>query len=269
MVRAERSFMKEKDRASRRMRAKRRRGWPKAMVAFVIAGSAIIAAMIMFSTSFLSKSFPSAGEARKAALLDGLYVSRPNPAFIENITSLLKDAGFQVDVFIGENVTIELLENIGGYDLLILRLHSAIYIDRILYLFSGEHYVDSKYFFQQLSGIVKKAYTFNESEPPFFALNSAFLGMSRKDGLKNSTIIMMGCNGTGDIAFIQSLFKKGVKAYFAWSGYVNPSHADKATIALVKALYLEALSPREAAEKVMNEIGLDPIYGSQLYCFTS
>lgn len=239
---------------------KRHRDRLKVAVILAIVGSAVI---ILFSTSFFIPK-----KIRKAAILDGLYASRPNSTFIENLTSLLKEAGFQVEFFMGENVTIELLENIGGYDLLILRLHSAIHIDKTLYLFSGEYYISSKYFFEQLSGIAKKAYTFDENEPPYFALNSAFLGMNKKDGLKDSTVILMGCNGTGDVSFIQGLFKRGVKAYFAWDGYVDPSHTDKATLVLVKALCLEALSPREATEKVMKEIGPDPSYESQLYCFT-
>jgi hypothetical protein len=201
-------------------------------------------------------------ETPKAAILDGLYTSYPNLTFIQSLANFLSAAGFRVDVFKGKNVTIDLLRNVGGYKVLVLRLHSAIHTDGFLYLFSGEKYNESGYAMERLSGSVRQGKTFEGEE--YFALNSVFLGANKPTGLRDSTVILTGCNGTGDSYSIKRLFEKGVNVYVAWTGYVDLSHSDEATLALVKALYSEKLGVREAVEEVMREVGPDPLYKSVL-----
>lgn len=202
----------------------------------------------------------------RAAILDGLYDTEPNSTLTGSMVQCLSNAGYTVDVFRGANVTVDLLRNVGGYKILILRLHSTIHTDGFLYLFSGEKYTESKYVNEQLAGAVKKAYTFNESEPPYFALNAVFLGNNKPDGLNGTTIILTGCNGTATPYMIKRFFERGVKAYVSWDGYVDLSHSDEATLRLVKALCSEGLSPKVAVEEVNREVGRDPFYQSELVC---
>jgi hypothetical protein len=202
----------------------------------------------------------------RAAILDGLYDTEPNSTLTGSIVQCLSNAGYMVDVFRGTNVTIDLLRNVGGYKILILRLHSTIHTDGFLYFFSGEKYAESKYVNEQLAGAVRKAYTFNESEPPYFALKAVFLGNNKPDNLNGTTIILTGCNGTGTPYVIQRFFERGAKAYVSWDGYVDLSHSDEATLRLVRALYSEGLSPKEAVEEVNREVGPDPFYQSELVC---
>ena len=173
----------------------------------------------------------------------------------------------RVDVFQGESVTIDLLRNIGGYEIVILRLHSCIHTDGFLYLFSGEPYAESKYTAEQLQGAVRRGYTYSGDEGPFFALNAVFLGINNPLGLEGSTIIMMGCNGTGDSYSIQKFLEREVKAYVAWNGSVDLSYSDGATLLLVKTLSSDGATLKEAVKKVMKDIGPDPFYGSTLECF--
>ncbi len=202
----------------------------------------------------------------RAAILDGLYDTEPNATLTESMVQYLSNAGYMVDVFRGTNVTIDLLRNVGGYKILILRLHSAIHTDGFLYLFSGENYTESNYVNEQLAGAVKKAYTFDKSEGPYFALNAVFLGNNKPDGLNGTTIILTGCNGTATPYDIQRFFQRGVKAYISWDGYVDLSHSDEAALGLVKALCLERLGPKAAVEEVNKEVGRDPFYLSELVC---
>jgi hypothetical protein len=203
-------------------------------------------------------------DAPRAAILDGLYSVEPNLTLIDTLTNYLSDAGYRVDVYRGENVTIGLLRSIGGYKVLILRLHSTIHTDGFLYLFSGENYTASKYVDEQLTGVVKKAHTFDENESAYFALNAMFLGNDKSGGLNGSTIILTGCNGTGTPDVIQRLFERGAKAYVSWNGFVDLSHSDEGLLELVKALYAENLSIGLAVQKVMREVGPDPYYKSVL-----
>jgi len=203
----------------------------------------------------------------RAAILDGLYDTEPNPALIKSMTIDLSNAGYQVNLFNGTDVTIDLLRNVAGYKILILRLHSGVSpTDKFLYLFSGEQYTESKYVDEQLAGAVKKAYTFNLSEPPYFALNAVYLGNKNPNGLNGTTIILAGCNGTATPYDVQRFFQKGVKAYIAWNGYVDLTHSDQATQRLIEALCQENHDPKTAVAEVNEEIGPDPYFQSELVC---
>jgi len=215
------------------------------------------------STTLPQPAQQTAIEVPKAAILDALYASSQDLAYEQSLTNYLSTAGYRVDVFRGENVTIDLLRNVGGYKVLILRLHSAIRSsDGFLYLFSGEKYTQSKYVQERFYGGVREGITFDNVS--YFAINAVFLGGNNPTGLKDSTIILMGCNGTGDSYSIQRLLDRGVKAYIAWTGYVELSYSDEATIALVKALYLERSSVQAAVEEAMKEAGTESAYNSVL-----
>lgn len=201
-------------------------------------------------------------EMPKAAIIDGLYSLFPNPSFVQSVTGNLSAAGFKVDVFRGENVTINLLRNVNGYKVLILRLHSAVGPDGFLYLFSGEPYSPTEYVFEQRSGSVRKGITDDRDE--FFAINAAILGKENPSGLNDSTLILMGCNGTSDEMTIDVLLEQRVKTYISWSGKVGPAHTDEATMILVNALYIQKLNVGNAVAKTMTEVGPDPTFKSIL-----
>ena len=204
----------------------------------------------------------------RAAILDALYTTDPNENFTQSVIGYLTYAGLQVDVFRGENVSIDLLENIGGYRVIILRVHSAVHTNKYLYVFSGEIYTESGHLAEEALGGVREARP-DEGNKSYFALNALFLGTKKPEGLQGSTIVLMGCNGTGDPSSIQRLFiERGIKAYVAWNGYVDLAHSDNATMTLVKALYAERLDPAEAVQKTMNQVGPDPFWKSVLECNT-
>lgn len=250
-------------------RTRRLRLSKKTLIIAVVSVIVILLTCVFWiSWPFASQQTQNGASANvpKAAILDGLYDKSFNATWTETMVQYLSNAGYIVDVYRGVNVTIDLFRDIGGYKILILRVHSAVHTDNFLYVFSGEEYTESKYVDEQLAGAVRKAYTFNESEPPYFALNSVFIGKRNPEGLNGTTLIMAGCNGTANPYVVQRFFQEGVKAYISWDGYVNLPHSDEATLRVVKAMCVEGLSPEAAVEKVKREVGPDPTYGSQLLC---
>lgn len=203
----------------------------------------------------------------KAVIIDGIALTQPNPKFIQGVKETLSQAGLEVDVYQGENVTIKLLRNISGYGLIILRVHSAIY-ERygFLYLFSAEKYSSSRYIPEQFQSAVKEAYTFDENEGPYFALRADLLG--DKGSLSGSVIILMGCNGTNSKYATNKLFERGVKAIVAWNGYVDLEYSDNIILNLLKDVYRHGLGFQKAAEKLMSEHGPDPMWESKLEYLT-
>jgi hypothetical protein len=202
----------------------------------------------------------------KAAILDGLYASSEDIVFEQELTNLLEHSSeaYAVDVFRRENVTIDLMKNVEGYKILILRVHSAISGDGFLYLFSGENFTKDKYQGDQLLGAVREGIPYNGRNESYLALNAVFLAANKPNGLKDSTIILMGCKGMNDSYSVQRLIEKGVKTYIAWNGDVDLPHSDEATAALVRALYIDNLDVKAALEKTMLEVGPDPYFESEM-----
>lgn len=220
------------------------------------------------SLLYVGVSNPPESETLRAAIIDGIYSTSPNKAFINEAVSYFKKANFTVDLYLGENATIKLLRNLPvNYRVVVLRVHSAIFqADHFIYLFSSELYREDQYFIEQTAGSVKKAYTFTE-EGPYFALKGYLLSDKKPESLKDSLVILMGCNGTDDSVFINKLMERGIAAYVGWTGYVNLRHTDAATLFLLKRLCVDNLSLEEAAKTTMSEVGPDPFYGSVLRYF--
>lgn len=206
---------------------------------------------------------------RTAVLVDSFCVSVPDRNFSSELVEMLSQAGFCVDVFEGKNVTVDLLSSLDkNYDLVILRMHSAVHSETLgLYLFTAEPYSENKYLDEQYLRTVKKAYAFDYSEP-VFAVNWMFVDRCMTEKFCNTTVIVMGCNGTCDLKMSMSFFIQGAKAYIGWNGLILPSHSSKATLQLVENLYTNNLSLQKAVQKTNNQVGADPTYASTLQLIT-
>jgi hypothetical protein len=200
-----------------------------------------------------------------AALVDALYVSSPDNSFTSELVETLNQAGFSVDVYEGKNVTVDLLKTFTEcYDLLVLRMHSAVHSETLgLYLFTAEPYSEKKYVSEQYFQLVKKAYAFNESEP-VFAVNWMFIKRCMTEIFDNTTVVVMGCDGALDLSMAKEFFNQGANVYIAWNGTVLPSHSSKATLQLIKNVYIEKLTLQQAVEKTNKQVGPDPNSNSTL-----
>jgi len=200
-----------------------------------------------------------------AALVASLYVSNPNNVFTSKLVETLNQAGFTVDVYPGEEVTVDFLKALPeDYDLLALRMHSAVHSKGLgLYLFTAEPYVEEEHVEEQLFYLVKKAYAFNESEP-VFAVNWGFIKRCMTGKFNGTIVIVMGCDGALDLGMAREFFNQGATVYIAWNGMVLPSHSDKATLQLIKNLYVENLTLQQAVERTNRQVGPDPNDNSTL-----
>jgi hypothetical protein len=244
---------------------------------FVIVFTVLAASLLLLTTydyllherTNTLSTYPSENNVvRRALLVDGLSAIYPGDYFINVAKNILEESGFTVDVVQGGNVTVVFLLGLKRYDIIVLRLHSAISIDGELYLFTGEPYNENDYFALKLTGVVARGEARFENKT-YFALNARFLGRDSALNLTGSIVILMGCVGTEDQVFIDYLLGKGVSAYIAWDGYVSVEHSDKATLELIKAFVRNGFNLEEAVDKVMETIGPDPVYNARLRLYSS
>jgi hypothetical protein len=222
----------------------------------------------------------SSAGPKTAAIVDQLGLTQPNPSFAQMAGSFLEQAGYVADYYPGEQVTVDFYRDLPShhYDLLILRVHSAIAtaIDadtgeeietEYLGLFTGEPFDVTRYPKGQLKGLGKARYY--EGAPPLFGIASDFIRYSMRGEFHGAIVLMMGCEGLTMDATAKAFVDKGAKAVVGWSGPVSASHTDTAAEHLLRHLLLERAPTSDAVAQTMAEVGPDPTYDSRLVVYPS
>lgn len=232
------------------------------MALYLLAAAAISSAVLIF----LNLSQPP-----KAALVDQLSLTFPNQSFIDNTTEILEQAGYTVDYYPGEEVTVDFFRDLPPhhYDVVILRVHSGrpLLANETLgddvALFSGELYDPEKYVEEEKAGLLGSAH-YSYTNLSYFAITSSFVVSGMEGKFKDSTVILMGCDGFRSNTMARAFAGKGVDAFIGWTEPVSASYTDAVTESLLKHLLIEKLPLPEAMVKTKAEVEPDQTYGSQL-----
>lgn len=252
---------------------KRSRGLRKLgiLLVSIVLLSASLAAGLLFSG--LVTSGPS--ELKTAAIVDQLSLTQPNQDFVASATNILEQAGYRVDYFPGEEVTVHFYRDLPTHDygLIILRVHAGISEETDLItgektkreyvsLFTGEAYRKGKYPEEQIGRLGKAEYY--EGAPPLFGIGPDFITHSMRGSFDETLIIMMGCDGLRSQTTAQAFLDKGASAFVSWSRTVSASHTDVATERLLRKLLIDGLPVGDAVAQTAAEVGPDPVYGARL-----
>jgi len=211
----------------------------------------------------------------KAAIVVQLAILEPNQAFIDRATAELEACGFEVDVFSGEEVSVELYRRLPkyGYELIIFRAHAGLLkaeensevvgVKKATYLFTAEEYSQTRYVREQLDDQLLPAEMVADF-PLVFAVNSKFVLESMPGSFDDTVIIMMCCS----CAYIEDMAAafnfKGASTYLGWNGSVGLDYVDRAAAELITSLCTEDMTIEGAVAKTMAEIGPDPDWGAGL-----
>jgi len=238
---------------------------------------AIIPIIVIFSAYFTynflnptqNQTTNPASSQLKAAIIDQLSLTFPNQTFIETATNTLKQAGYTVDYYPGEKVTVEFYKNLPthGYKIIILRVHSAIGKEGEppVSLFTSELYDKTRYVYEQLTDqLTGVYYNVSGEEQIYFGILPNFVWSSMNGRFQNSIIIMMGCHGLTYTGMAKEFVEKGAKVYISWSVSVSASHTDLATTHLLQHFLIEKLTLKHSVQETFKEVGFDPTYGSLL-----
>jgi len=258
----------------RAIKKRERRMLPVIFLVFILL---IVIFSSYFTYNFLNQpqnqTTNPASSQLKAAIVDHLSLTLPNQTFIETATNTLKQAGYTVDYYAGEEVTVEFCRNLPthGYGLIVLRMHSSAaelegkeFVETPVGIFTSESYSQTKYVYEQLTDqLVIASYTMPQP-PYYFGIVPKFVTSSMKGTFQNTIIIMMGCEGLNNTKMAEAFIQKGAKAYIGWKGAVSASHTDTATTRLLQHLITDKQTTNQAIDNTMKEVGPDPTHNSIL-----
>ena len=210
-----------------------------------------------------------------AAIVDQLSLTFPNQDFIDEATAILTGAGYVVDYFPGEEVTVEFYRLLPdkGYDMILLRAHSDRLegewqgepVDETI-LFTSEAWDDDLYLEDRANKRLTSARYFDGGDR-FFGISPDFVEDRMKGGFDGALIIAMGCDATGSSRTAEAFINKGASAFIGWNELVSASHTDLATETLLRHLVIDDLPAQEAVSQTMADVGPDPAYHSELHIF--
>lgn len=260
------------------------KGWrlPRSRVGLALVG---VAVAVLVSIGAIAVLF-AAGDGgdspagpKTAAIVDQLSLTQPNPDFISSARGLLAEAGYLVDYFPGEQVTVDFYRTLpqGGYDLILLRAHAGITTEvdvssgerletEYVSLFTGEHYSANKYPDEQLNRLGKAVYY--PGADPLFGIGPDFVTHSMEGRFDDTVIVMMGCDGLRSQRTAQAFLDRGARAFVSWSRPVSASHTDAATERLLENLLVAGLPTADAVARTAADVGPDPYFEAELRILT-
>jgi len=209
----------------------------------------------------------------RAAIIDQLCVLQPNQALLDQLTQELQDYGFAVDIYQGDEITIDFYQSLPGpgYKIIIFRAHSGLLSSKEgvvnkTSLFTNEPYSETKHVKEQLSDQLAMA-RIDKNHPYVFSIRDKFVTHSMKGEFNETAIIMMGCSCLFIDDLAQAFIDKGASVYLAWGATVGLGYVDQATIYLMKQLCKEKTTVKKAVSNTMTTIGPDPQFGARLKYF--
>ncbi len=263
-----------------RPRGRRRAPKPRAFrpTRLVVVAAAIAALVAVAGVAaWLALGRGGAGDdgPPRAAIVDQLAFNIKNPDFVTKATGLLEEAGYQVDYYPPEQVTVDFYREIAsrGYDFILFRAHA----DRLqatakdgtkfddVVLFTTEPYDKEKYVPDQAANRLVIA-RYDTGGEPYFGVAPGFF-RSTGGNFHGATIVVMGCEGFLTDRTAEAFVQMGAKAYISWNETVTAGHTDAATEVLLQHLLIERKTPPEAVALTMADVGPDPMYDSRLRAY--
>lgn len=239
-----------------------------------LATSALVAVALVVGLLFcnLSSGGGPPAEPRTAAIVDQLSERDPNPGFVAAATEMLEGAGYVVDYYPGEEITVSFYRELPthDHDLIVLRSHSARLrkiwryelVDEVV-IFTSEPYRPRGWYEDQKAQRLAKM-RYHEGGEAYFGIRAEFIRTAMPGEFEDATIILMGCDGLESQTTAQAFLDKGASAFVSWTGAVSGSHSDAATERMLELLLVEGLDTVDAVERTVAEVGPDPVFGAQL-----
>jgi len=221
---------------------------------------------------------------KKAAIIDQLDRDLPNPHYQNQTMSYFIQAGYDVDLYTTEDITVDFYKELPSmdYDFIVFRSHSlAIYgKNPSEWIFSGEKYSNKVHIDKTLSGQLSPGVPFIVTEDQtitysqalkerYFMIGSKFIDESMVGQFPGSVIILGGCETMPHELLAEALVKRGASSAIGWNELVSSGFNDRVTTSLLEEILVNGLEIDQAIELVMDDFKKDKKPSLRLKHFSS
>jgi len=255
----------------------------KGMIALGVLLAGIVV-MTNFPNSDLENNSLNKDQKPRAVILDMMYAKYPNKYFDDTVEKNLQDAGYQVDVYKTENVTVDLYKKLPtmNYALIVFRTHGLHEgtVEKSASIFTGEVYSKNKHYNEQLARQVEKGVPYLRSEilahggygafvnETYFVIGSRFIDQSMVGTFPNSTIIIGGCDSMSNNLLAKSFISRGASGVVGWNNLVSSSDNDKGIMMVIDEIILNKKTVKDATKTVVANFTTNPTFPAKLEYYT-
>ena len=185
----------------------------------------------------------------KAAIIDQLHKDIPNLHFQNKTHTLLEDAGYRVDLFTTEDITVDFYKKLPtmNYKFIVIRTHSIAYgtVEDSASLLTGEIYDSESHLEEQHLGQLKKAVPFLPDyvekvgwealvNKTYFTIGSKAVNEIMEGEFEKSIIILGGCDTLSGSNLADSFLERGASVVIGWDGLIGSRDNDRAILQLLE-----------------------------------
>ncbi len=208
-------------------------------------------------------------DIKKAVIIDQLERDMPNPSFQNQTMEYFTKAGYEVDLFTYDDITIDFLKNLPSmdYDFIVFRSHAlAIYGDKpSSWIFTGEKYSEKKYIQEQLAkDLISRAVPYRvslakdlgydtASKDRHFIVSAKFVKDLMIEKFPSSVVILGGCDTMAHPDFGHAFIERGASSVIGWNGLVGAAQNDQVIMSLVEEMVIKKSEIGDAVDSVMED----------------
>jgi len=229
-----------------------------------------------------STSSPDKQPRQLAAIIDQLHDSIPNKSFQQKALEYLENAGYDVDVYTTEDITVDFYKKLPSmnYKFIYIRTHSLEEVTKLqnsTFLFTGEKYNVTKYIREQLSGQVARGIPIYEQElmelqesnelsedKMYFVVGSKMINELMVGKFPQTVIVIGGCESIRSLDLAESLVFRGASVVIGWDRTIGSMENDLVMLALLEEVLINKIGIHDGIVSVMQEFGQDLQYSSKL-----
>jgi hypothetical protein len=240
----------------------------------------------------------------RAVIIDQLYYDVRNDWFHEKASQLLEEAGYEVDIFTTEDVTVDFYKKLplNDYKIVVVRSHGVADANDqdSVTLFTGEKYTTDQYISEQLFGQVKKgaplqevdfivggtesewvivndtyrtltvpANTNTSSDEEFFLITPTFVDDAMKGKFSETIFLLGGCSTMHTDTMAKALVKRGAETVIGWDDTIGSGNNDFAMLLLLEKMFADDMKTDDAVDYVMSKLPIEYMqFPSRLLVYT-
>jgi len=245
----------------------------------------IVLTVTYFAEESLYDEIFSYNGVDKAAIVDQLHKDIPNLQFQNKTQTLLEDAGYQVDLFTTEDITVDFYKKLPtmNYKFIVFRTHSiaAGTVETSASLLTGEIYNIESHVDEQHRGQLKKAVPFlpdyveeagweTLANQTYFTIGSRAVNEIMQGDFDKSIIILGGCWTLSDPNLLaHSFLKRGASAVIGWDGLIGSNDNDRTILELLEKILSNGEDIRNAVESTKENFVSHTPYSPTLKYFSN